>query len=332
MAEVCGRCGKGNVAVVRRYSGERLCRACFIETFERRVYRTITKYDMLREDDRIAVALSGGKDSLSLLRVLSKIERRFPKAKLVAVTVDEGISGYREEALEYARRACEELGVEQVVVSFDELYGLSMDEVVREGYLDELGLGPCTVCGVMRRKAIEVGAMKAGATVIATAHTLDDIVQTYLMNILRGDLNHHILGVRREGEGVIPRVSPFRLTPQWEVILYAYYNNVPMQEVECPYGHSSQRALIRSFLTEFEERFPGSLYAALMAIEGRLLSQQARKDTGEGGTRCRFCGSPTFREVCRSCELIAQISGIKASRVRRALESTCGLLAAARSA
>jgi len=320
------------VAVVRRYSGERLCRACFLETFERRVYRTITKYDMLREDDRIAVALSGGKDSLSLLKVLAKIERRFPRAELVAVTVDEGIGGYREEALDYARRACEELGIEQVVVSFDELYGLSMDEVVRDGYLDELGLGPCTVCGVMRRRAIEIGAMKANATVIATAHTLDDIVQTYLMNILRGDLNHYLLGVRREGEGVIPRASPFRLTPQWEVILYAYYNGIPMQEVECPYGHASQRFLIRSFLTEFEERFPGSLYAALMAIEGRLLSSQAVKEGAAGGGRCRFCGSPTFREVCRSCELIALISGIRAERVRRAPGNIDGLLAKARSA
>jgi uncharacterized protein (TIGR00269 family) len=332
MGEVCGRCGGGQVAVVRRYSGERLCRACFLETFERRVYRTITKYDMLREDDRIAVALSGGKDSLSLLKVLAKIERRFPRAKLIAVTVDEGIAGYREEALDYARRACEELGIEQVVVSFSDLYGLTMDEVMRDSYLDELGLGPCTVCGVMRRRAIEIGAMKANATVIATAHTLDDIVQTYLMNILRGDLNHNALGIRREGEGVIPRVSPFRLTPQWEVILYAYYNGIPMQEVECPYGHASQRALIRSFLTEFEERFPGSLYAALMAIEGRLLSSQSGKEGIAEGGRCRFCGSPTFRDVCRSCELIAQTSGIKAERTQRALEGVRGLLSTARSA
>ncbi|MDJ0275118.1 MAG: TIGR00269 family protein [Nitrososphaerota archaeon] len=333
MENACSRCGRAGVVYVRRYSGERLCRACFLETFERRVYRTITRYDMLREDDTIAVALSGGKDSIALLKVLAKIERRFPRARLVAVTVDEGISGYREEALEYARRVCEELGVEQVLVSFSELYGLTMDEAVRDGYLDELGLGPCTVCGVMRRRAIELGAMKAGATVIATAHTLDDIVQTYLMNLLRGDLNHQPLGLRRESEGVLPRVSPFRLTPQREVILYAVYTGIPMQEVECPYGHLSQRALIRSFLTEFEERFPGSLYAALMAIEGRLISglQEDRK-VGEGGGRCGVCGSPTFREVCRSCELISQIAGIRASRLRRSAAIVGDLMAGARSA
>jgi uncharacterized protein (TIGR00269 family) len=152
------------------------------------------------------------------------------------------------------------------------------------------------------------------------------------MNILRGDLNHNALGIRREGEGVIPRVSPFRLTPQWEVILYAYYNGIPMQEVECPYGHASQRALIRSFLTEFEERFPGSLYAALMAIEGRLLSSQSGKEGIAEEGRCRFCGSLTFREVCRSCELISQISGIKSERAQRALEGVRGLLSTARSA
>ncbi|MDW8043625.1 MAG: TIGR00269 family protein [Nitrososphaerota archaeon] len=310
----CAACGENPVAVVRPYSGERLCRSCFVRSFERRVQRTITKYDMLREDDRIAVALSGGKDSLTLLRVLAKIERRFPRASLVAVTVDEGIPGYREEALENARRACEELGVEQVVVGFEEIFGFTVSEAVKGGYAGELGLGACTVCGVLRRKAIELGAMRAGATVIATAHTLDDIVQTYLMNALRGDLNHPPIGLRRASSGAIPRVAPLRLTPEREVILYAYYTGIPMQEVECPYSAGSQRSLVRSFLTEFEERYPGSLYAALSSLEN-LLERAQSPDAPK--RRCRLCGFPSGQDLCRSCEIVSSIVDLKAERVKR---------------
>ncbi|MEN3047410.1 MAG: TIGR00269 family protein [Candidatus Caldarchaeales archaeon] len=309
----CASCGENPVAVVRPYSGERLCRACFVRSFERRVQRTIARYGMLREDDRIAVALSGGKDSLTLLRVLARIERRFPRASLVAVTVDEGIPGYREEALGNARRACEELGVEQVVVSFREAFGFTVSEAVEEGYADELGLGACTVCGVLRRKAIELGATRAGATVIATAHTLDDIVQTYLMNALRGDLNHPPIGLRREGSGAIPRVAPLRLTPEREVILYAYYTGIPMQEVECPYSSGSQRSMIRSFLTEFEDRYPGSLYAALSCLEN-LLARSQSPDAPK--RRCRLCCFPSGQDLCRSCEIVASIVDLRTERVR----------------
>ncbi|MCS7117518.1 MAG: TIGR00269 family protein [Thaumarchaeota archaeon] len=312
--EKCTTCERDGVVVVRPYSGERLCRSCFLQNFERRVQRTITRYDMLKEDDRIAVALSGGKDSLTLLRVLVKIERRFPKASVVAVTVDEGIPGYREEALENARRACEELGVEQVVITFEEAFGFTVSEAVENGYAGELGLGECTVCGVLRRKAIELGAMRAGATVIATAHTLDDIVQTYVMNALRGDLNHPPIGLRRDGTGALPRVAPLRLTPEREVILYAYYTGIPMQQVECPYASGSQRSLIRSFLNEFEERYPGSLYAALTSLENLL--NRSRGSDFERGT-CRLCGLPSGHDLCRSCEIVSSIVNLKAERLRR---------------
>jgi tRNA(Ile)-lysidine synthase TilS/MesJ len=78
---------------------------------------------MLKYDDRIAVAVSGGKDSVSLLHILAKSERKFPKASLVAVTVDEGIKGYRDEALKIAANDCRKLSVEHHVVSFKKLYG-----------------------------------------------------------------------------------------------------------------------------------------------------------------------------------------------------------------
>src|SRR5450830_187563 len=97
-ASVCTVCKNRESFFQRKYSGERLCRKCFTQSIEAKVRATITKYHMLNFDDRLAVAVSGGKDSLSLLYILAKLKRYRPKASLVAVTVDEGISGYRAEA------------------------------------------------------------------------------------------------------------------------------------------------------------------------------------------------------------------------------------------
>ena len=306
LQERCSRCGRDRVVYRRVYSNERLCRGCFVETFERRVVRTIGRYEMFRRDDRIAVAVSGGKDSLALLHVLWKIERRFPDAKLFAVTVDEGIEGYRDEAVRYAVDYANKLGVETHVFSFKELYGFDLQEVMETPEYKSLGLQPCSVCGVLRRKAINYAAKKLGATVIATAHTLDDLVQTYFMNILRGDLKRVELGLRRETPGAIPRVTPFRLTPEKEVVFYAYWVGIPFQAHVCPFSTQAMRDKIRSFLTEYEEDYPGSLYAALRSFE--KIAQALSKEEKTQTTYCKLCSEPSNNEICRGCELLTRLS------------------------
>ncbi|MCF8885217.1 MAG: TIGR00269 family protein [Nitrososphaerota archaeon] len=308
MAVKCTFCGTSEVVYVRRYSGETLCRRCFLENMVERVKATISKYELLNPFDRIAVAVSGGKDSLSLLKILVRIERDFPRASLVAITVDEGIPLYRDEAVENAVRFISELGVEHRVVSFKELYGFTLTEVVESNVSRSLNLQPCTICGILRRRALTVAAKECGASVIATAHTLDDIVQTYLMNILRGDTRLTPIGVRREVPGVIPRIAPFRLIPEREIVLYAYFSKIPFQTYTCPYTELSMRDKIRSFLTEYEELFPGTLYTALSSFE-KMFARSSQED----GSFCAICGEPTSRKICRACEIIELVS----SRIKK---------------
>lgn len=266
-----------------------------------RVRRTISRYELFKPLDRIAVAVSGGKDSLSLLKILLKIEREYPRASLVAVAVDEGIPEYRDEAIKHAQGYSEKLRIPLHVTSFKELYGFTLTEAVESGAAESLSLHPCTICGVLRRKALTIMARRVGATVLATAHTLDDIVQTYLLNLMRGDTRMKPIGVRREADGIIPRAAPFRLIPEREVVYYAYMARIPFQTHTCPYAQTSMRDPIRRFLTEYEERFPGTLYATLNAIE-RTLTREEREEN-----RCQICGEPTARKICRACELEAMI-------------------------
>jgi len=243
------------------------------------------------------VAVSGGKDSLSLLKILYEIEQDFPQAKLFAALINEGIGdAYREESEELAEKISSELGVPFYTLSFEEAFGFTLTEAVESGAAEKLGVNPCTICGVLRRKALLLAARKLNATVIATAHTLDDVVQTYLLNLLKGEGNIRPVGLRRGGGGVIPRVAPLRLIPEHEVTLFAYLENIPFQTRTCPYTYTSMRDRVRTFLNWYAAHRPESLYAFLNNFE-RMLSEPKVEN------RCEICGEPTSRRICRACEL-----------------------------
>jgi cytoplasmic tRNA 2-thiolation protein 1 len=95
---LCSACKSKDPFFYRNYSGESLCQKCFSESIETKVRATIIKNKMLKFNDKLAIAVSGGKDSLTLLHVLTKMNKKNPQSTLVAITVDEGIQGYRDEA------------------------------------------------------------------------------------------------------------------------------------------------------------------------------------------------------------------------------------------
>ena len=185
MSKQCSKCSKNDAIYMRQYSGEFLCKICFVKSIEYKVKRTISKFSMIKNSDRVAVAVSGGKDSLALLNILKNTLRGIDPV-LIAITVDEGIQGYRDESLEIARNFCSKIGVENRVVSYSELFGLSMDRAMEIRPSEKIS--SCSICGTLRRRAIDLLSESAGANVIATGHNLDDYVQTFLINLFAGDV------------------------------------------------------------------------------------------------------------------------------------------------
>lgn len=287
-----------------------LCKGCFVKSIEGKVRATIAKYKMFNHDDRIAVAVSGGKDSVSLLHILAKIERDYPRASLVAVSVDEGIAGYRDEALKIAAENCKKLGIEHHVISFKELYGLTLDELVEKmRATGKSELTPCSYCGVLRRKALNIIARKVEADKLATAHTLDDEAQTVLLNMLHGD----VLRIAREKPvtddvhpKLVVRVKPFCEIPEKETALFAYVKKIKFQSMPCPYAPEALRSDIRQFLNRMEEKHAGMKYTVFKTAE-RI--RQALEKTGstEPLKECSLCGEPTTQDLCKACEMLQNL-------------------------
>jgi uncharacterized protein (TIGR00269 family) len=307
---VCDICKRREAFYFRPYSGMRMCRKCFATSVEDKARATIAKYNMLSYDDKIAVAVSGGKDSVSLLHVLAKVERQHPKAELTAITVDEGIRGYRDEALKIAAENCRELSIEHRTVSFRKLFGRTFDQMMKRvcgG--DVVKLTPCAYCGVLRRKALNVAARNIGADKLATGHTLDDETQTILLNIFHGD----VLRIAKEKPvtdlvhpKLVRRIKPFCEVPERETALYAFVKGIRFQSTPCPYAGEALRNDARAILNGLDEKHPGIMFSILKSIE-RIRPALEEMAKLEELSECVECGEPTTGRMCRTCQMRKQI-------------------------
>ncbi len=293
----CSLCGEP--AAVRLTGPERrLCAAHFIEDAEARVLAAMERERMVSPGDRVAVGLSGGKDSTALLLLLHRFLPALG-ANLVAITVDEGIAGYREETLSAARDLTKELGVEHAIVTFADLFGADLDAILvgRE----QQG---CTFCGVLRRRALAEGVKRVGATKVATGHNLDDEAQSVLMNVLRGDLPRLLQDTSTGYPGhFVPRIKPLAVLSEKEVVTYlllrGYFRDLP----ECPYAGTALRSEVRTMLAGLEHRHPGTMLRIMKFRDGLRRPAPSMQPTKALST-CRICGELTSGEVCQVCRLL----------------------------
>jgi len=304
----CNLCRRGEAFFLRPYSGEHLCERCFCRSIDRKVRATISKYKMLEPDDNVAVAVSGGKDSVSLLHMMEKIERTYAKAVLSAIIINEGIKGYRNEAARIAIENCDKLHVDYTMVSFRDLYGYTLDEIVR--VTSDSKLAPCSYCGILRRRALNAAAREAKADKIATAHNLDDETQTYFINIVHGDPLRMfrvkpVLATIQPG--FVQRIKPLCEVPEREVALYAYVKRINFQTVPCPYAGGALRNDVRNMLNRLEEKHPGVKYTVFRSVE-KLRNSLEKISSKAEIRRCEICGEPTTGKTCQACQILKDLS------------------------
>ncbi|MGC8568429.1 MAG: TIGR00269 family protein [Nitrososphaeria archaeon] len=297
----CSKCGRPSF-YYRPYSGEYLCKGCFVTSIYDTTLETVRKYQMIKYGERVVVGVSGGKDSISLLYVLAKF---FKGNEIIAVTLDEGIRGYREEGIEIASKMASSLNVKHVVYSYKQLFSYSIDEVQPlRGKLSS-----CTICGIFRRRGLDIAAKELGAQVVATAHNLDDVLQTYFILLTNGDverLRTFNPAVEESQAFGIRKVHPFFRIYEKELAIFAMLKGFDFQTVTCPYMEQGIRSEIRSFLNGLEERHPGIKYQLLSTF--MQISSEKHKAEGQ---LCRRCGWPSKGELCQVCRTIDYLNGAK---------------------
>ena len=242
---------------------------------------------------------------MALLYVLSKmmVPRGF---RMVAATIDEGIPGYRNEALDIVERYCGRLGVEYVVYSYNDLFGVTLDEALMRRSDNATS---CAICGTLRRRALDRAAWDLGADVIATAHNKDDSLQTFLINMISGDVNRiGWMDLEKPSDGV-RKIKPFDDIHEAEIAFFAFINDIPFQTEPCPHMDEGIRTEIRRFLNALEERHAGvknSLYRSTQKI-----SQTVRRTETKTRTICPECGSQCTQDTCSVCSIVLKLGGSK---------------------
>ncbi len=290
--------------------GRWLNKTAFIRYFEKKVLKTIRKYNLINKNDKIAIAYSGGKDSLTLLYLLNKIYSSSGQ-NIIGLSIDEGIPGYRDKILKDSEKFLKEQGIKIKIFTFKKEFDFILKNKIKK--IKELGLTNCYVCSILKRWLLNKKAKQYGFNVIATAHSLDDEAETVLLNILKG--NPELLAKLGPSTGIaktkefVQRIKPFYFCSTKEIVLYAKLNKIPIPSKKiyiCPLRGLTFRVEIRKWLAELEKKH----IEVKNAIVNSLLkiSPMFKKNYRVGKfKKCKKCGFPSSHEYCRACLLLREL-------------------------
>ena len=273
-----------------------------------RINNLISEYELIKEGELIAVALSGGKDSVLTLHALKRYQD-VADFDLVAISVDEGIKGYRGHGIAAAVQNASDLGIELIQKSFLEEEGFALDDIYANFK------SACIPCGVFRRNILNKTAYEVGASKIATGHNLDDEIQSFLMSFARGDtIKFSKFGPELDviHPKLVPRIKPLWNTPEKEVGMWAVLNDINIHLDECPYSHLSLRAKIKEFLNVNEDAYPGIKNNIMESFKKILVFEN---DIPAHLNECEICGEPTSSGICKACEIKELVSQDSESHV-----------------
>ncbi|XP_046359572.1 cytoplasmic tRNA 2-thiolation protein 1-like isoform X1 [Haliotis rufescens] len=299
MPVTCSSCVRQAI-LKRPKTGDALCKDCFFSAFEEEVHHTITSAGLFTPGETIAVGASGGKDSTVLAYVLKLLNQRYNyNVQLILLSVDEGITGYRDDSLETVKRNQQQYDLPLKIVSYEELYGWTMDAIVKQ-----IGLkNNCTFCGVFRRQALDRGAMILKVDKIVTGHNADDIAETVIMNVLRGDIARlrRCTAITTGTDGALPRCKPFKYTYEKEIVMYAYFKKLDYFSTECIYSPNAYRGFARAYIKDIEKIRPSAIIDIIHSGESLSVKKEVRMPV-QG--QCSRCGYMSSNPVCKACVLL----------------------------
>jgi tRNA(Ile)-lysidine synthase TilS/MesJ len=281
-----------------------------------KVFKTIKKYNLINKKDKILLALSGGKDSSVLALILKDfIEeklRKDLKSTLLALHVDVGIFQNRIQ-MKRAEELCKKFDIPFKIVkapiNIDQLYLKKKENV-------------CNVCGIQRRYFYMKVALENGLNTIATGHNLNDEAETFLMNVLQNNWKAAIENyIIKESKELPKKIKPLYFVSNEETKKVAIDLGIIEEKKEkkeeklclcdCPYSPKSFRYFVRTFLYE-AQKWDKSILNKIINFSVKFYEEvnknKEKTNTEKKLNKCKICGMPSTKEICKLCELKEKIS------------------------
>lgn len=304
----CRKCPNKAVLAIPRHNTA-FCKTCLTEYVCDQVARAIHHEKMFTRTDRILVAVSGGKDSLSLLDILRRLEYQAD-----AFYVDLGIGEYSRQSKAKVEQFTAARGIPLHVHEVKDDEGAGINDLA-----DLIRRPACSACGTIKRYHFNRTAVEHGYDVLATGHNLDDEAARLLGNVLHWQteyLDKQGPSLPASVEGFAKKVKPlYRLTER-EMAAYAVVNKIDYIVEECPNSKGAKMLLYKDILNHLEAESPGTKQTFYW---GFLAKQEAEAQETGGTSRptmaekdqavlhpCAKCGQPTTSETCSYCKMMAR--------------------------
>lgn len=291
----CTRCKERAVVALPSHTAG-FCPECYLIFFERQVQRAIKEQGLFTFEDKILIALSGGKDSLALALQLKK-----SGYNIFGLHIDLAIPQSSPTAREHVEKFCRTHNISLSVLEMEK-FGLAIP-LVRQ----KIKRPVCSVCGKIKRYFFNKFAMDNGFNVLATGHNLDDEVARLFSNILRWDSAY--LGDQGPflpaENGFARKVKPLYRLSEFETANFCFISDIEYGFAPCPYSKGASFTYYKTLFDELEHKQPGrklSFYSGFLQ-RGREAFARQDREQGVQPSACAECGYPTSQETCGVCRI-----------------------------
>lgn len=288
----CRVCKEKAAIEVRRHNAA-FCPGHFIEHIQRQVARAIHDYRMIAPEDRLLLAVSGGKDSLALWDVLTDLGY-----EVDGLTIDLGIGEYSSESAELTRRFAQQRSLQLHTIDLSSSYGFDIP-----GAASATRRTACSACGLSKRYVLNEEARRRGYDTLVMGHNLDDEAATLFSNVLNWNVEY--LGRQRPvlegGDGFVRKIKPLIRVGERETAAYAVLRGIEYEVAECPMAGGNTLNRLKEWMAMLENRSPGTVQHFLQGFLDRGSAHFGHEAVDVHP--CAVCGSPTTGEICAFCRL-----------------------------
>lgn len=293
----CTVCRGPAVIDLRRHNSN-FCGEHFLRFCREQVRKAIEEFDMIRPDDRVLVAVSGGKDSLAVWDILLTLGFRAD-----GLYVGLGIGEYSDESHRFAREFADARGAHLVEVDLPDTYGYDIPTGSRAARR-----APCSACGLSKRHVFDQAAVDGDYDVLVTGHNLDDEAAVLFGNVLHWQTEYlgRQLPVLPSRNGFPKKVKPLIRLGEREMAAYCIVAGIDYIVEECPMAVGNKHLGYKAALNEIELGSPGAKADFYLGFLRRAADRFADEATEgrEALGECTRCGSPSTAEVCAFCRLV----------------------------